>query len=130
MKVYFPGGKRISAKYKGFSIETDQSLRSGGDEMYPNPFDLFKASLGTCMGYYAMAFCLERDIPVDQIWLEFGFEEEENIIQTISVKIIVDVRFPMKYLKSIVKATETCKIKKQLHCPPNYDIKAIYCLDE
>ncbi len=128
MKIYFPGGKRISAKYKGFTIETDQSLRSGGEGIYPNPFDLFKVSLGTCMGYYVMAFCLERDIPIDCIWLEFEFEEEK-VIQTISVKIIVDTRFPMKYLKSIVKATETCKIKKQLHYPPIYDIDVVYCLD-
>lgn len=125
MKVYFPGGKRISADYKGFTIETDQSLHSGGEGLHPNAFDLFKASLGTCIGYYVMRFCQEREISLDCIRLDVHFQEAEYI-QCVDIKIIVDQRFPQKYLKSVIKATEACKIKKQLLHPPIYKIKTLY----
>mgnify|MGYP006297277695 CR=1 FL=1 len=125
MKIYFPGGRRINADYKGHTIKTDQSQRSGGNGLHPNPFDLFKASLGTCMGYYVMRFCLERDIPLEWITLSFDFEED-NYIESVSTQITVDRRFPEKYLKAVVKATESCKVKNQLAHPPHFQIEAVY----
>lgn len=41
MQVVFPGGKRVNALYKGFTIETDQSREGGGGGAAPEPFDLF-----------------------------------------------------------------------------------------
>lgn len=122
MKISFPGGKQISAAYKEFTINTDQSVESGGNGQYPNPFELFKASLGTCMGYYVMKFCLEQDIPLDSIWLDIKFDEED-VIDKVITKIVVDKKFPNKYLEDVVKATEDCKIKKQLKHPPTYIVK-------
>ena len=62
MKVYFPGGKRVYADYGGFTIETDQPARGGGDDSAPAPFDLFLASIGTCAGIYALGFMQQRGI--------------------------------------------------------------------
>jgi putative redox protein len=31
MRVSFPGGKRVDAEYKGFTINTDQSVKNGGE---------------------------------------------------------------------------------------------------
>jgi putative redox protein len=125
MKIYFPGGKQISADYKGHTIETDQSIRSGGAGKNPSPFDLFKASLGTCMAFYVMAFCQERNIPLDSVYIDITFEED-HIIQSIHVNIYVDERFPEKYLKPIIRVTDACKIKEQLHHPPTYHVQASY----
>ena len=62
MKVYFPGGKRVYADYAGFTIETDQPARGGGDDSAPAPFDLFLASIGTCAGIFALGFMQQRGI--------------------------------------------------------------------
>jgi len=35
MDIYFPGGKRVYADYGGFTIETDQPARGGGDDSAP-----------------------------------------------------------------------------------------------
>ena len=64
MKVYFPGGKRVYADYGGFTIETDQPARGGGDDSAPAPFDLFLASIGTCAGIFALGLhAAARDRP-------------------------------------------------------------------
>jgi ribosomal protein S12 methylthiotransferase accessory factor len=125
MKIYFPGGRRINAEYKGYTIETDQSLRSGGEGLHPNPLDLFKASLGTCIGFYVMRFCLEREIPLEWVHLDVDFLEDDYI-ESVLIKIIVDRQFPEKYLTAVVKATESCKVKKQLIHPPTYQIETGY----
>jgi len=41
IKVIFPGGKRVDAEYKGFTIKTDQPDYAGGEGSAPAPFDLF-----------------------------------------------------------------------------------------
>jgi hypothetical protein len=72
MKIVFPGGKKVNAEYKGFSIETDQSVDSRGDGAAPEPFDLFLASIGTCAGIYVLNFpsgpghsgCRRRTYPI------------------------------------------------------------------
>ena len=119
MKVYFPGGKRVSAEYRGHTIETDQKVESGGENLYSSPFDLFKASLGTCMGAYVMMFCAERQIPLDSVTLELEFSGE-GVIENVHTKINVDDRFPAKYSKAIIKATNSCKVKRQMLAPPSF----------
>jgi len=56
MIISFGGGKKVNADYRGFTIQTDQSVNGGGEESAPEPFALFLASIGTCAGIYV--FCL------------------------------------------------------------------------
>jgi ribosomal protein S12 methylthiotransferase accessory factor len=53
MVVNFPGGKKVDAIYKGFTINTDQPEKGGGEGTAPSPFDLFLSSIGTCAGFYS-----------------------------------------------------------------------------
>ena len=70
MQIYFPGGKRVFADYRGFTIATDQPVTGGGDGSAPAPFDLFMASIGTCAGIYVLGFLQQRGIPTDDARLE------------------------------------------------------------
>ena len=67
MVITFPGGLRVNADFGGFDFKTDQPAQGGGDGSAPSPFSMFLASLGTCAGFYALAFCRQRDIPTEGI---------------------------------------------------------------
>ncbi len=56
MEIVFPGNKKVNARYRGFTIETDQAREEGGDGSAPEPFDLFLSSMGTCAGIYVVYF--------------------------------------------------------------------------
>ena len=56
MEIHFPGGRKVYSDYKDFTIKTDQSKADGGDNSAPTPSDLFFASVGACMGLYALGF--------------------------------------------------------------------------
>ena len=60
IRVTLPGGSRVDAQYRGFTMATDQPVHDGGTNTAPAPFDLFLGSLATCAGYYVLAFCRER----------------------------------------------------------------------
>ena len=73
MVIVSPGGKKVNAFFKGFTIKTDQSKAYGGDESAPEPFDMFLVSIGTCVGANALVFCQKRDIPTKNLRLILQF---------------------------------------------------------
>ncbi len=124
MEIVFPGGKKVDAIYKGFTIRTDQPKYSGGDGSAPAPFDLFLASIGTCVGIYVLVFCQERSIPIEEVKLILQTErnKETKMIRKITIEIQLPSEFPEKYKEAMIKAAELCSVKKHLYNPPLFDI--------
>ena len=126
MRVSFPGGKQVQAEHRGFTIQTDQSEPSGGNGSAPSPFDLFLASIGTCSGYYVMAFCQQRHIPTDKIELTLGMvqNKERHLIERINISVSLPESFPERYVNACVKAAEQCTVKRHLQVPPKIVLTA------
>ena len=126
MVVNFAGGRKIYASYKGFTIKTDQPESSGGGGTAPAPFDLFLSSIGTCVGFYVVRFCQERDISTDNINVVLKKERNSDtgMIGKISLDINLPEGFPEKYRKAVIAAADTCAVKKHIINPPAFDIRA------
>ena len=124
MKISFPGGKKVDAEYKGFTIETDQPKCSGGNGTAPEPFSLFVASIGTCTGVYVLGFCQKRKIPTEDIELilRMDKDKETNMIDKINIEIQVPENFPDNYKNAVIKSAELCTVKKHLEKPPIINI--------
>lgn len=125
MTITFPGNKRVTAEYKGFSIETDQPHQGGGDDSAPAPFDLFLASLGTCAGIYVLGFCQQRGLPTEGIELtqRMHYDLMKNMIGKIDIEITVPPTFPEKYHDALIKSASLCAVKKHIQDPPEFDIR-------
>lgn len=120
MLVNFPGGKKVYAIYKGFTIKTDQPEKSGGEGTAPSPFDLFLSSIGTCAGFYVLRFCQERDIPTDNINVVMKTDRnpETGMIGKISIDINLPDGFPEKYHKAVIASADHCAVKKNVLIAP------------
>ena len=126
MTVDFPGGKKVTAHYDGFEIATDQGVDSGGEGTAPEPFDFFLASLATCAGYYVLKFCEGRGIATDGVSLHQSWERnEEKKLVRIEIQIQVPGEFPEKYHKALVRAANTCSVKKTLADPPQITTETV-----
>ena len=124
MKVTFPGGLRVEADYKGFIVKTDQPAYEGGEGTALSPFDLFLVSLGTCAGYYVLAFCRQREIPTEKAYLVTKTEKnpDSKLIGKISIEIHLPADFPEKYKAAVIKSAEQCAVKKHLEHPPVFEV--------
>jgi putative redox protein len=124
MEISFPGGKRVDAKYKDFTIQTDQSVKYGGEESAPEPFSLFLASMGTCAGIYVLSFCQKRKIPTDKIKLLQRMEEtaDGKMVAKVIIEIKLPAGFPSKYRQAVVSAAQLCAVKKHMEQPPEFSI--------
>ena len=124
MIINFPGGKKVDAKYKDFTIKTDQPEHVGGDGSSPEPFSLFVASIGTCTGVYVLNFCQKRKIPTENIKLvlKIDKDKETHMINKINIEIQVPEDFPDNYKNAVIKSAGLCAVKKHLEKPPRIDI--------
>jgi len=127
MEISFPGGKKVNAKYNGFTIKTDQPKREGGDGSAPEPFSFFISSIGTCTGIYVLSFCQKRNIPTDDLKMILKTEKNEKtkMIDKICMQIQASKSFPDNYMKAVIKAAGLCTVKKHLEKPPKIEISII-----
>ncbi len=127
MRVTFPGGARVDAAYHGFTIQTDQPVRDGGEGSAPSPFVLFLASLATCAGYYVILFCQSRNIPTTGIELTMKTKRDAKgkMIALVSFEISLPPDYPEKYAAAVVRAADQCTVKAHLQYPPDIETKAV-----
>jgi len=125
IKITLEGNKKILAHFRGFTIETDQQETEGGDNTAPTPFELFLASLGTCAGFYVASFCQSRSIPTGNISIvqTVSRNDQTHMVDKITLDIMLPPDFPEKYKPAVIKAVDTCTVKKHLLAPPEIRIE-------
>jgi len=118
--VDFPGGQRVDAHFKGFTVPTDQPPAASA----PTPFDLFLASIATCAGIYVLGFCQQRGLSTDGIQIVQHIESnpQSGMVEQIDIDILVPPTFPTKYYDSLVRSAELCKVKKHIEKPPKFNV--------
>lgn len=124
MLIHFPGGKRVTSSYKGFSVETDQPQSEGGNGLAPEPYDLFLSSMGTCAGVYIVYFCESRNISTEGLSMTLRFERNESshLVEKIAIKVHLPSGFPDKYRKAVIRAAQMCTVKRSLAHPPEIEV--------
>jgi len=127
MDVRFPGGLRVDVEYHGFTIRTDQPVKAGGDGTAPSPFDLFLASIGACAGFYALNFCKARNIRTDGlcIRLDIVYDAEGKMVSRVDINVSLPGDFPPQYRDALLRAVESCTVKKHIQKPPEFAVKVI-----
>jgi putative redox protein len=121
--VSFPGGVAVEAGVGGHTVRTDQPAPLGADSA-ASPFDLFLASIATCMGFYALRFCQERAIANEGLGLslETVRDEAQKRLATIKVSLTLPPDFPEKYREAILRAVDQCAVKKHMIEPPAFEL--------
>jgi putative redox protein len=123
MEIYFPGNKKVHARYKGFTVETDQPIEEGGDNTAPAPFDLFLLSIGTCAAFYVLRFLQQRELPTQGagLVLRRDVDRERHLTTKVYLEIKLPAGFPDKYRDAVIRAAETCAVKRALDNPPAFE---------
>ena len=122
--IDFPGGARVDAHFRGHDLRTDQPVRDGGEDSGPMPFDLFLVSIATCVGYYVLKFCQQRDLLTQDIRIiqRHHPNRETGLMDKIDIEIQIPPSFPKQYHSALIRSAELCKVKKSLENPPQFEI--------
>ena len=122
--ITFGGNKKVDAHYRGFTINSDQPVKSGGDDTALSPFELFLASIGMCTGFYVLAFCQSRAISTDNIKITQTVirNDATHMVEKVMIDINLPPDFPEKYKAAVIKTAQSCSVKKFLDSPPEIQI--------
>jgi ribosomal protein S12 methylthiotransferase accessory factor len=123
ISVNFAGGRVVEAVLGDHVVKTDQPVKDGGTNTAPYPFELFLASIATCSAYYVLDFCLERKISTAGIAVTMKIirNQEGGRIAKIATEIKLPPEFPEKYEKAVVRAADSCSVKKYIFAPPEFE---------
>ena len=75
IEVRYLDGDRLTATVRGHEVTVDQPIADGGEDLAPNPTELFVAGLATCVGFYAERYLRRHDLDpsglvVDHVWID------------------------------------------------------------
>ena len=120
MMIDFPGGSRVDAHFKDFTVATDQPPVASA----PSPFELFLASIGTCAGIYVLGFCRQRNLPTEGLRIVERIDHNRNtgMLETIGLEIQLPAGFPEKYREALIRSAEQCAVKKAIEKPPRFEV--------
>jgi len=112
MKITFPGGKNVNAKFIWFTHKTDQALISGGNVSALEPYSTLFSSIGTWAGIYVLGFCQQRGIDTNGVELvqSMNFKPFSGMIDKINLNIILPDGFPDKYKKAVINSVSLCAV--------------------
>lgn len=124
LTVEFPGGMRVDAKLKNFTIKNDQPVTSGGEGSAPTPFELFLASIASCAGTYALSFCRNKGIDTKGMRLSMDVErsKETGMVSKVNIDLKLPEGFPEKYRSAIINSMNLCTVKKHMENPPQFEL--------
>ncbi len=126
MEVTFPGGLGVDVSVRGHTVATDQPLEAGGRDRAPSPYELFLASLAACAGYYVLRFCRGRGIGTAGLKVTLDSEPgEAKKLGKVVISIALPEGFPREYRDAVVKAAESCAVKKAMEDTPEFEVKAV-----
>jgi ribosomal protein S12 methylthiotransferase accessory factor len=127
MEITFPGGARVDAHFRPYTVQTDQPAAGGGEGSAPTPFALFLASFGTCAGFYVLGFLRQRGLATDGVRLiqRAARNPSTGMTERVAIEIHLPASFPEKYREAVVRAAEQCAVKKHLETPPAIEVSAL-----
>ncbi len=123
IEVSFPGGQRVDARIRDFTIATDQSIKAGGEQSAPQPYDLFLSSIATCAGIFALKFCQSRQLSTEglELFMDWEMSKTDPSDAQMTLRLVLPEGFPEKYHAGILKAMDLCAVKRTIEQPPRFE---------
>jgi putative redox protein len=120
MEVNLQEGFLFKALCDGHEVFTDQHQTEGGTEKAMTPAELFIASLGTCIGVYAVRFCKRHNLPTEGLKVSLDWTVVKDPWRIGSIK--ADIHYPHTISdhekKGLMRMAEACFVHETiLHKP-------------
>ena len=117
--------RRFESEIRGHTLVVDQPLDSGGDDAGPTPPELLVASLGTCVGVYALFYCEKHGISTEGLVVHADWEKAQRPARVgkIAVTIELPAGIAPEHHTAFMRTMEQCLVHNTLHQPPQITIE-------
>jgi ribosomal protein S12 methylthiotransferase accessory factor len=122
--VTLPGGRRAETTIRGHRLVTDQPHDNGGEDTAPTPYELFLASVGTCVAVTLQGFSAKRGIDFRGISVKQSMRyDDAGVLVAVDLDVHLPPGFPEKYRDAALRAAGECSVKKAIAASPDFTLR-------
>ena len=120
IEVRYLDGDRLTATVRGHEVTVDQPIADGGEDLAPNPTELFVAGLATCVGFYAERYLRRHDLDPSGLVVDCEFDHSGDRPSRVNdIRISVTAPgLPESRREPFTKVIEHCTVHNSLVRPP------------
>ena len=125
MVISWVEGVRLAAEVRNHRVLVDQPLEEGGQDQGVTPVEMFIASLGTCIGSYAVRFFQRHKIPTSglKIGMEWSYAEQPHRIGTLTSRVYLPIKLDLAMRERLQKVMEGCTVHNSITIAPTVSIQ-------
>ncbi|PSN12063.1 osmotically inducible protein OsmC [filamentous cyanobacterium CCT1] len=118
--VTYQDGVKFQASCRGHNILSDQPLDSFGQNEGMTPPEWFLASLGACVGFYAVKYLEARHLNTSGLGVSVTADKVTDPLRIDHIHIQVKTLVPLelRHQKGLERAVDACIIHNTLTHPP------------
>jgi len=121
LEVNLQQGFVFKAVCGAHEVFTDQHAAEGGTDKAMTPAELFIASLGTCIGVYAVRFCSRHNLPTAglKVSMDWTVVKDPWRIGAIKAEIHYPHDIPETEKKGLLRMAEACFVHESIIHKPD-----------
>jgi uncharacterized OsmC-like protein len=125
MEVNWLEGFVFKATCEGHEVITDQHAKEGGTDKAMTPAEIFVASLGNCIGVYAVRFCKRHNLPIEglQVFMDWTVVKDPWRIGSIKAELHYPHDIPEAEKKGLLRMAEACFVHETILHKPEITIE-------
>ncbi len=126
MKTYveYTGKKSFKVKIREHDLVVDLPTEKGGDDAAPTPPEYLIASLGSCVGYFALGYLKAAGFDPEglTINLDWEFDERGTRIENIDITLNAPNADLGDRKRGLIASVNKCIIHNTLHQCPKMEV--------
>jgi putative redox protein len=123
MQIHINYAKNLQfqASAREHNILGDQPIESGGDDVGMTPPEWFLASLGSCIGFYAVKYCQARELDATGLSIDVSAQKPADPparLDDIQICLSLPIDLGDRHRQGLEKVVNACLIHNTLTHPP------------
>ena len=132
MTVSWIKGVQLAVQVRKHHFLVDQPIEEGGQDEGITPVEMLVASLGTCIGYFAVRFCQRHKIQTQglKVSMEWDYTEQPHRIGSMTAHVNLPVTLDSALKTRLEKVLEGCTVHNSITLAPKISIRLATLADQ
>jgi uncharacterized OsmC-like protein len=125
MCVRYLDGDRFAITSRDHTFTVDQPLADGGEDSAPTPTELFVASLGACVAFYARRYLARHHLPSEGLAVSTSYTMGSRPARVSAITLDIDLPdgVPAERRDALLAVASHCTVHNTLEDPPEVTIE-------
>lgn len=125
MTITWLKGVQLEIQARAHRLLVDQPTDEGGQDQGMTPVELLVASLGSCIGYFAVRFCQRHQLATDglRVVMAWDYAEQPHRIGSMTARVHLPVALEPALRERLQKVLEGCTVHKTIEITPKISVR-------